>query len=211
MLIEKGVVKTVKEFLKKYRERVILTGVGLAFLIFVGSGIYLQKKNNKEKESFVESVPKTVELKKAVPESRDGQARSSQKSSSYFLKPSPDELLEQLASMEGLNENVSNAKFSGLRVMWPVYFFSIIGQEKKTATVLLDVSEDGFGVEVQTEIDAAVYPEIIELKEGDKFWIAGEILAVDPAGTGTVFLKMEHLRFSEDGGISRQLQKKTTN
>ncbi len=95
--------------------------------------------------------------------------------------------------------------------MWPVYFFSIMSQEEKVVTVLLDVSEDGFGVEVQSEIDTAVYPEIIELKEGDKFWIAGEILAVDPAGTGTVFLKMEHLRFSEDGGISRKLQKEAGN
>lgn len=198
-----------KDFFNKHRERVTLIGVGLAFLIFVGGGIYLQKMNKKEKEPFVESAPKTVELKKSVSETKDGQTSSSKKSSSYFLKPSPDELLNQLASMEGLNENVSNAKFSGLRVMWPVYFFSIMSQKEKVATVLLDVSEDGFGVEVQSEIDTAVYPEIIELKGGDKFWIAGEILAVDPAGTGTVFLKMEHLRFSEDGGISRQLQKET--
>ena len=209
--MKKGVVKTVKDFFNKHRERVTLIGVGLAFLIFVGGGIYLQKKNKKEKEPFVESAPKTVELKKTVSETKDGQTSSSKKSSSYFLKPSPDELLNQLASMEGLNENVTNAKFSGLRVMWPVYFFSIMSQEEKAATVLLDVSEDGFGVEVQSEIDTAVYPEIIELKEGDKFWIAGEILAVDPAGTGTVFLKMEHLRFSEDGGISRELQKETAN
>ncbi len=63
---EKGVVKTVKDFFNKHRERVTLIGLGLAFLIFVGGGIYLQKKNKKEKESFVESAPKTVEFKKPV-------------------------------------------------------------------------------------------------------------------------------------------------
>ncbi len=188
-------------FIKKHSERLTLAGIGLAFLLFVGGGLYLQKKNKHVKEPLVESPPQTIELQVTQQDAGGETTPSAQKSSSYFLKPSPAELLNQLAAMSGLNENVSRAKFVGFRVMWPVYFFAIMDTRKNIVTVLFDVAEDGFGVEVQSEIDTTVYPEILKLTTGKKIWIAGEIIAVDPSGTGTVFMKLEDLRLKEDGSL----------
>ncbi len=40
----------VLELIKKHKERVALIGMGVAFLIFIGGGIYLQKSKKQEKE-----------------------------------------------------------------------------------------------------------------------------------------------------------------
>ncbi len=64
---------------------------------------------------------------------------------------------------------------------------------------MLDISENGFGVEVRGNINSANYPQLNGLKTGDKIWVAGEIEAVDPSGTGTVYLNIELLDFTDDG------------
>ena len=48
------------DFLKKHKERATLIGVGFAFLLFVGGGIYLQDKNMQENEPVTVASPKTV-------------------------------------------------------------------------------------------------------------------------------------------------------
>lgn len=185
------------EFLAKHRDRVILVVVGLAFVLLVGGGIYFQDTKQKIQDPLSKVVPIKIELK--VPVTGDGgkQKESQSQTTSFFLKPSPDELLEQLASMEGLNENVSNAKLTGLRVIWPVYFFELLEPQGKHSPLLLDVSEDGFGVLIKTEVDTTVHPQLTTMKRGQEFWIAGEIIAIDPGGIGTIYVQAEQFDFSE--------------
>jgi hypothetical protein len=191
------------EFIKKHKERVALLGVGLAFLLFIGGGIYLQKSNKLEKEPLPEPSPIGVKLKAEQKETGQSSTESLAANTSYFLKPSPEELLEQLASMQNLNVDVIDAKFSQLPVLWPGYFFALRQKEDGRMSLLLDVSEDGFGVVIESEVDPNVYPRLRELASGEKIWIGGKILTVDPAGTGTIYLKTEQLRF---GGEAPFLQ-----
>lgn len=188
------------EFLRKHKERVTLIGMGIAFLCFVVGGIYLQKKNRQDQEPLPEVVAKTVELKIKSQNQSEEQSKTASrgKTTSFFLKPSPDELLAELASMENLNDDVVHSKFLYLRVMWPAYFFTLEQTEDGKAALLLDVAEDGFGVIIRSEIDIASHPQLLELVGGEKVWIAGEIVAVDPSGTGTIHLKTEHFKFGDE-------------
>jgi hypothetical protein len=194
------------EFIKIHKDRVSLIGLGLAFLVFIGGGIYLQKANEKEKEPLAVVSPLSIELKSAQKEKGQGTTESTAPHTSYFLKPSPAELLDQLASMENLNDAVIDAKFSHLPVLWPAYFFTLQETEDGGTRMLLDVSEDGFGVVLESEVDLSVYPQLQDLAGGEKLWIGGEILAVDRAGTGTIYLKTDQLRFGEDPPFSPRLQ-----
>ena len=81
--------------------------------------------------------------------------------------------------------------------MWEVYFFSFEERENNIGTVQLDVSEDGFGVLVVCDADMDEFPEITEIERGKKIWVAGEILSVDPSGTGTIYLKTDYFRFTD--------------
>lgn len=191
-------------FLKKHSERATVIGLGLGLVIFIGMGIYLQK-SGKEKVKIVEKKPVKVELKVKSPSSSGGSQGDAKKTTSFFLRPTPDELLDQLAGMENLQEDVAQKKLQYLRVLWPVYFFSIEKSEAKE-TIVLDMSEDGFGVEVQGEVKSADYPELGGIEAGDKLWVAGEIAAVDPSGTGTVYLNIELLDFSEAGPSSVMIE-----
>lgn len=185
-----------KEFINKHKERVALVGMAIAFMFFVGGGLYLKNHNRHEKTPSPDVVEKAVELKK---EGNDGHSSSSGGAmTAFFLKPSADELLEELANMENLNQDVIDEKFLSLRVLWQAYFFSASAAEGGKTRLLLDISEDGFGVEIQSEVAGAIYPELASLITGDPLWIAGEILAVDPAGTGTVYLKCEYLSFGPE-------------
>ena len=182
------------QFLKRSRPRVVFLGVGIALLLFVGGGLYLQKKHRIEKVQ--PPVAKAVELKVGQEKAKGDGEKVQQ--ASFLLHPLPDELLQQLASMENLNENVAGAKVTGLRVLWPVYYFASQDAGGGKATLLLDVSEDGFGVLIESEVELAAYPAISTLQAGQKIWIGGEILTVDPSGTGTIYLKTEHLQFNEE-------------
>ena len=133
-------------------------------------------------------------LKKNESRSRD---IASPGPTSFYLKPLPGELLEQIANLDSLDEKVATGKFSGLPVMWEVYFFSFEERENNIGTVQLDVSEDGFGVLVVCDADMDEFPEITEIERGKKIWVAGEILSVDPSGTGTIYLKTDYFRFTD--------------
>ena len=200
------------EFLKKHKERVSLLGVVLAFLLFfIGGGTYIQKHNKRAKEPSISAFPISVELKPQQTAKGQTVTEPTAASTTYFLKPSPDELLEQLASMENLNEDIIDKKFLKLSVLWPAYFFSLRTTDEGRKTLLLDVSEDGFGVIIQTEVDLQRYPKLKELASGEKIWIGGQILAVDPAGTGTIYLKTEQLSVGSEAplSVSSALPRKT--
>jgi uncharacterized protein YneF (UPF0154 family) len=199
-----GALVIVIEFIKKYKERVALVAVGLAFIFFIAGGIYLQKKNKREKIP-IEVPPIVADIKDIKTEQKEIGKKSTEligTNTTYFIKPSPEELLEQLASMENLNEDVVEAKFSQFPVLWPGYFFTVLQKENNRTSLLLDVSEDGFGVVLESEVDLAHYPQLRELERGQKIWIGGKILAVDPAGTGTIYLETEELRFGPDAPFS---------
>ncbi|MCP4340382.1 MAG: hypothetical protein GY799_16195 [Desulfobulbaceae bacterium] len=183
-----------------------LVGLGLAFLFFIWGGIYLQKASEKEIEPLAVVSPVSIEFKSVQKEKGQGASESTAAHTSYFLKPSPAELLDQLASMENLNDAVRDAKFSHLPVLWPAYFFTLQETEDGGTTMLLDVSEDGFGVVLESEVDLTVYPQLQDLAGGEKIWIGGEILAVDRAGTGTIYLKTDQLRFGDEAPFSPSLQ-----
>jgi hypothetical protein len=191
--------------IKKHKERAVLVGLGLAFLIFVGGGLYLQKKNMKKKMIQPKKETHKVELRVAQSPDRssghgakENRGDAPQVSNAFFLKPSPGELLEELSSMENLREDVAQKKFMSLRVLWPVYFFSLEELDGKTI-VHLDVSEDGFGVELRSEINLADFPEFNGLEPGKKLWVGGEIIGVDLSGTGMISLRAEHVNLSAEG------------
>lgn len=193
-----------KEFINKHKERVALGGMAVAFIFFVGGGIYLNKYRHHEKTTVPQVVETSVELRQSgngVQASGSGGAMTA-----FFLKPSAAELLQELAEMENLNQDVIDSKFLKLRVLWQAYFFAASAAEEGKTRLLLDVSDDGFGVEIQSEVSGDLYPEIASLETGDPLWIAGEILAVDPAGTGTVYLKCEYLSFGPEPPLSHHRQ-----
>lgn len=185
-----------RQILKNNRKIVLIVGVSATLLLILGGGLVWRKIHGKEKE--ISAAPKTVELK-VRQEARDGKGgEQPPQLTSFLLHPLPDELLQQLASMENLNENVADTKFIGLRVLWPVYFFDNQDAGEGMTTLLLDVSEDGFGILIESEVELSAYPAIDTLKPGQKIWIGGQIRAVDTSGTGTIFLKTEHLQFNDE-------------
>lgn len=190
---------SVIDFIKKHKERAVLTGVGVAFLIFIGGGIYLQK-NKPEKEPLPAAAAVRVELKTGPKQTQKNQnsTKSVAANTTYFLKPSPEELFEQLAAMENLNAHVIDEKISQMPVLWPAYFFALRQGEDGRMNVVLDVSKDGFGVVLESTVDLGLYPQLLELARGEKIWICGKILAVDPAGTGTVYLETDQLRIGDE-------------
>lgn len=185
------------EFIRNYWERIVLLLVTAIFFILVGSGVYLQKRNNEELEINVK-LP-TANVKIQLPRKNETRSRdiASPGPTSFYLKPLPGELLEQIANLESFDEKIATGKFSGLPVMWEVYFFSFEEHENNIGTVQLDVSEDGFGVLVVCDADVDEFPEITDLERGMKIWVAGEILSVDPSGTGTIYLKTDYFRFTD--------------
>lgn len=190
---------------KKHKERATLIGLLLGFAVLVGSGIYLQKKHSPHKEAFRAETPTKVELRLTEKAAGGGNTVSPKKTSSFFFRPSPTELLEQLAGMENLQEEVAQAKFVALPVIWHVFFFNIEPLEDKEG-ILLDISEDGFGIQVRGTINSDDYPYLKEIERGEKLWVAGEIAAVDLSGTGTVYLDIALLDFSPEGPPSARVE-----
>jgi hypothetical protein len=193
-----------RTFLKKNKERVILYGVLIAFFVVVGSGYFLRGGRKQEVEQAKEATPKAVALQVRQGVEGGAQEQGGAQSIPFFLEPSPHQLLQQLTSLENLNEGAVEGKYVGLRVLWPAYFFTLEEGQGSKRTLVLDVDEDGFGVILESEVDLAAYPQLTTLEVGKKVWIGGEIQAVDRTGTGTVFLKAESFVFDGDPGVSQQ-------
>jgi len=188
----------VLEFVKKYKERITLISVAIVFTVLVGGGVYLQKRNAEVREPHQKITPKRIEISRSEKTgSQQDRSSSSTGTTTFFLKPLPGELMEMIADLDSLDESVATKKFSGLPVMWAVYYFSVLKKNDNMVTVQLDVSEDGFGVIVVCDVDVSEYPQIAEIESGRKIWVAGEILAVDPSGTGTIYLKTDYVRFTD--------------
>ncbi|MDJ0624357.1 MAG: hypothetical protein QNJ17_15440 [Desulfocapsaceae bacterium] len=188
------------DWLKKNKDWLITLGVfGFFGILLVFTSVFFGKNGQEQSlEPIIEE-----EVKFDLPtDKQDGNADTADnnepyQTTSFFLKPSPEELLTKLESLSYQEFRKETKKLPGLRIMWPAYFFSIVKVENEKAQVMLDASEDGFGVILVTEIDTAQYPEILQKKQGEKIWLAAEITGVDPTGTGQFFLNTEYVRFDD--------------
>lgn len=185
------------EYIRKNRKRAVLAGSIIVFILVLGGSALLMLVRS-EKEPLVASLPKSVELK-VDHQGADATGQGPSQSATFSLTPSPEELLQQLTSLENLNEDVVEGKFTGMRVLWPVYFFTLQAKEgSSNATLVLDAAENGFGVVIESEVDTSLYPQLRQLETGKKLWIGGAITAVDRTGTGTVYLKAENFNFNDE-------------
>lgn len=188
------------QWFKKNKDWLITLGVFGVFgiLIVLSSMFFSGNDQNLPKEPVVEEEVK-IDLPAKEQNSLAEDAQNSEKSgtTSFFLRPGPEELLSKLESLSYQDFKKETKELPGLRIMWPAYFFSIVKVEDEKAEVMLDASEDGFGVILITSINIAEYPEILEKKQGEKIWLAAEITGVDPTGTGQFFLSTEYVRFDD--------------
>lgn len=186
-------------WLKKNKEVVTLVAVVVLFLVLMGIGLKWQQ-NNTLMPPEEELVRESVKIKIDFDQSKlaDTEGRKLAQTTAFFLKPSPAEVLAEIEKLGSEELPIPQEKFDGLRVLWPAYFFSIQKELPGSVLVVLDVDEDGFGVVIMTHVDPAKFPQIKEIERGTKLWIAGEILAVEPTGTGTIYLRTEYVSFQEE-------------
>jgi len=188
----------IKKWLNEKRETIAVVVVILIVLASVGIGLMIRPsaENNGVREETI--LPEKVKLTSKSEGGNIKEKPAGRKTNgSYFLKPSPEEILSLIKELGDAELPAPKQKYSGLKVMWPVYFFQVLKEEAGKVVVLLDVSEDGFGATIQTEIDTSRFPEILETERGKKIWVAGEISGVDPTGTGTIHMNTDEVRFQE--------------
>ncbi len=190
--------KSPPEFLKKYKELLFAAGGFILFISVLGGlSLFFSDTTEKEKRSQTEQknvfrIPadsirnRTVETEEKLPPR-----------TAFFLSPTPDELMQNIAELSYHEFQKETRNLPGMRIMWPAYFFSIVSTEGSKAKVMLDASEDGFGVILVTEINTNQYPEILSLERGKKIWLAAEIAGVAPEGTGRIQLTTEYIRFDD--------------
>ena len=100
---------------------------------------YIYKKNNEELKISIKTPPENVQIQltqKNVSQPRD---IASPSPTSFYLKPLPAELLEQIGNLDSLDEKVATGKYLGLPVMWEVYFFSFEKGENNTGIVWMSL------------------------------------------------------------------------
>lgn len=188
---------------KKNKELLLpLVGVAVFFGFLAFLGLYFQgssaKKDAAKEEEIkifkkVDITPQKNEANEEIADSDTSQNKP--ESNAFFLKPSAAEILDVMEGLTPVELDEKTHDFPGLKVMWPLYFFQIVGIEELDPKILLDVSEDGFGVSVLCDVDMAKYPQIENTEVGELLWIAGEIIGVDPEGTGQILIKTEQIRF----------------
>ncbi len=201
-------------FVQKHKERIALIGMAVSFIVFIAGGVYLQKSGERERQKLTTISRNLVELKKKPKRSSNqgggenggnqvnGESQGASKTTggrqSYFLKPSPEELLEQLENLENLTDAAIDAKYQQMPVLWKVYFFNFQETDDGRSLLYLDVSEDGFGIQIESEVKIIDYPELLDLEAGAIVWVGGKILGVDRSGTGTVVLELEQLKLGPE-------------
>ncbi|MBW1636343.1 MAG: hypothetical protein JRC87_00790 [Deltaproteobacteria bacterium] len=183
-------------FVKKYQNVIIFIILVAFFFFMIGIGIYLQKRSSRPVafRSGLSAVNiRETPSRKSSLKSREGNYDST----TFFLEPSPEQLMVQISKLDFIDERIATKKFSGLKVMWPLYFFNFQEKKGNTVTARFDAVENGFGLMVTCSMDADKFPLMADVKSGDKIWVAGEIIAVDPAGTGMIYMTTDHIRLTE--------------
>ncbi|PIE65407.1 MAG: hypothetical protein CSA26_03545 [Desulfobacterales bacterium] len=186
----------------KKKELVIL-GVSLLSFIIVIAITILFFSNTSEKKPKSVSRPMVAE---ATPtrKKETGATATRIDSTVFLLTPSAGQVLSALKEAERQQEQPHEGLVA-MKIMWPGYFFSIHEQETTKAIVQLDVDESGFGIILFCTVNTSDYPQVRELKPGQKIQVAGEITAIDPTGTGSIHINVEFIRFDEN-----PVQKRTT-
>lgn len=195
------------EWFKKKQELIIL----ISFILLIGVLIYLGMNMQQsylgggEPAEEVEAAKKVKLAQHGGSGNGDGDGKeeggkeqSKPPVNTYFLKPTPAEIMSMVKDLVDSELPVPKEKYENLRIVWPVYFFQVNQQNGEKVEVQFDTSEDGFGVNVISEIDSLKYPEILTATLYQKIWLAGEITGIEASGTGTIFMKTEHVRFREE-------------
>ena len=188
------------DWLKKNRDWLIT----LAVFLFFACVLLLYNIFFKDNEI---PIPAPLEIRETVTFDLTGEDNSQPaetpdasgplQSAAFFLQPGPEELFRKLEQLNRLEFKEELKKLPSLKIMWPAYFFSLERKSEQMAEIVLDSSEDGFGVVLISEIDIQRYPEILTLHRGEKIWLAAEIKGVDPSGTGQFILATEYIRFGD--------------
>ncbi len=178
--------------------------ITLAVFLFFACVLLLYNIFFKEKEI---TTPAPLEIQEKVTFDLSGENSSlstespnnssALQSDAFFLRPGPEELFRTLEQLNRQEFKEEMKKLPGLKIMWPAYFFSLERKSEQKAEIVLDSSEDGFGVVLISDIDIQRYPEILALQQGEKIWLAAEIKGVDPTGTGQFILATEYVRFGD--------------
>ena len=182
----------------KRKELMILGGTLLFFVILIGVTMYFfGGKTQKTEDTSTEPV--LVEGKMAKKDSTSQKPeQESQRigSEAFFLKPTADEVLAALKEADNqLKPPPEN--LPAMKVMWPGYFFSLTENKTSPGVLQLDVDESGFGVILVCSVNTSEYPEVKQLEQGQKLWVAGQVTAIDTEGTGSVHINVEFIRFDE--------------
>ncbi len=188
-----------KEWAKKNKDLLIaILGILTFIILLTLFGLFF--KGGKKEQSNTPPPPNHVEKVDMTMEKFDEESQKpAPQTSSFFLKPSPTELLEKLSQLDSHQLKAEAKKLPGLRILWPTYFFSVTHQELGTATLLLDTLENGFGPTIVCTVNSSKFPQVLTMEPGTKFWVAGEVVAINPEGVGQIKINTEHLRFSEQG------------
>lgn len=188
-----------ENWFKRNKDLLVPTvGAIVVVLLLGGVGAFLNSSSDKEIEEQVEEEIKKIEIPVDENNSRKNggeQGEAKKQPETFYIEPKPGQILEAIEGLDPVALDEKSQEFPGLKVMWPLYFFKIEEDENKNTYVYLDVSETGFGITVICDVDVSRYPEIQEAKSGDLIWVAGEIDALDPTGTGQFYIKTEQIRF----------------
>lgn len=189
-----------QEKLREKRDMIIIVLMIVVVLLLIMLGVNTQKNYGVRKRAEEEAMrpPEKVTLKTPQRSVEGGQRQQQgSASASYFLHPTAEEMMRIIRDSGQAQLPKENQKYTGFRVMWPCYFFQVQKEEGGLAKVVFDVTEDGFGATIISDIDTLLFPEILLTERGKKVWIAGEIIGVDPTGTGTIYIASEEIRFQE--------------
>ncbi len=205
-------------WLKTQRKWLIPTGVA-AVLIFLLFSITLHLQHRRQQERNGATTEKTAGKGTAQTQGQDtAQERPEQvptaqlaqvsdlpprmipedRISGFSREPAPDEVIRKLEAMDVYERKTEEKKLTDLQVIWPLYFFSLAKRGQDKVSVILDASENGFGVIIATEISLKKYPGITAAQVGDRIWLAGKIAGVDTHGTGQITLITEYVGFSDE-------------
>jgi hypothetical protein len=193
-------------WLRTHRKWLVPTGVATILISLLFSiTLHLQHRKQEERNgpADVKNDDKNP-VRADIPQDKPSQIPDlpskmipEDKISGFSREPSPDELTRKLELMDDQERKTEEKKFAELRVVWPLYFFKIVKRGQETAAVMLDASEDGFGVIIVTEINLQRYPGIAAAQPGEQIWIAGQIAEVDTHGTGQIILISEYVGFTD--------------
>ena len=188
------------DWVKRNKELLLpLVGAGLFLIVLGGLGVFFQgrgtgKDDKKEELTIVDRVEIAPENNKNNQSQRNGQD-SKPETQVFFVEPSASEILDKIEGLDPIALDEKAKEFPGLKIMWPLYFFKMEQLETGERLLFLDVAEDGCGISVVCDVDIKKYPQINEVQEGELLWIAGEIVGLDPEGTGQFQIKTEQIRF----------------